>query len=149
MSRGPDNGLRPLFHKRLPQIHWQAIEVGVVGRGVPDSNGCWQRCEFWLEFKATEAHRVDLRPEQVGWILRRMRAGGRVFIVTRRQHDGGPLLGPPTDELFIHEGWDATTLKAEGLMSAPPVLHMEGGPSHWDWDLVLDTLVSWVMSERG
>lgn len=148
MSAGPDNGLRPLFHRRLPDLHWQAIELGVVGRGVPDSNYCADNVEGWVEFKATESHAVGLRPEQVGWTLRRMRAGGRVFIATRRQHDGGPLLGPPTDELWMHEGWDAAVLKAEGLNAAPPVLHLEGGPSRWDWGLVRSTLLEWVIGRR-
>jgi hypothetical protein len=144
----PDNGMRPLFHGRLRDLHWQALELGVLGRGVPDSNYCGDGVDGWVEFKATETHAVPLRPEQVGWILRRCRAGGRVFIATRRQHDGGPLLGDPTDELWIHEGWDAATLKAEGLLSAPPVLHNEGGPSRWDWGLVRGVLTEWVFS-RG
>lgn len=144
----PDAGLRKLFHGRLPDLHWQAIELGVVGRGVPDSNYCGDGIEGWVEFKATGTFAVGLRPEQVGWILRRCRSGGRVFVITRRQHDGGPLLGGETDELWVHEGWDAADLKAHGLQVAPPVLRQEGGPSRWDWGLVRGVLVEWVFSRR-
>jgi len=148
MAGKPDDGLRAIFHSRMPRVHWQAIELGVVGRGVPDTNFCWQGAEGWIEMKATTSHAVGLEPEQVGWILRRMRAGGRVFVATRRRHEGGPRLGPAVDELWMHEGWDAAVLRAEGLLAAPPVLHMEGGPSLWDWDLVQSTLTDWVIGRR-
>lgn len=148
MSDGPDDGLRALFHKKLPAVHWQAIEVGAVGRGVPDTNFCWRGAEGWIEMKATDAHAVTLLPEQVGWISRRMRAGGRVFIATRQRHDGGSRKGDAVDALWVHEGWDAATLKAEGLLSCPPVLHTEGGPSRWDWDLVTSVLTEWVIGRR-
>lgn len=143
MARDPDNGLRAKFHDKLPQIHWQAIEVGVLGKGIPDTNFCWRGSEGWVEMKFTDTHAVGLMPEQVGWILRRMRSGGRVFVATWRMHDGGPRRGEAVSELWLHEGWDAGRLKAEGLLAAPPVLLLEGGPSRWDWGLVGQTLVEW------
>jgi len=144
----PDDGLRSIFHNHLPRIHWQAMELGVVGAGVPDSNFCWSGVDGWIEYKATADYSVGLEPEQVGWISRRMRAGGRVFIATRRRHDGGPRLGDPVDELWIHEGWDAATLKASGLSSCPPVLYEENGPSSWNWSLIESVLVEWVIGRR-
>lgn len=130
----------------MGRCHWQAIELGVLGSGVPDDNYCLDGTEGWLEYKATETYAVGLEPEQVGWIDRRMRAGGRVFVVTRRAHDGGPQKGPPCDELWVHEGWDAKVLRRLGLMAAPPILMMEGGPSRWDWGRVRATLAEWVLS---
>jgi hypothetical protein len=129
-------------------MDFQAMELGVVGVGVPDTNFCGDGVDGWVEMKATEAHAVELEPGQVGWILRRMRHGGRVFVATRRRHDGGPRKGDAVDELWMHEGWDAPILKAEGLLSCPPVLHMEGGPSRWDWGHVRETLVSWQIGRR-
>lgn len=150
LKRGdPDDGLRKLFHDRVERCHWQAMELGVVGAGVPDDNGCADGADFWIEYKATDAWAVGLEPLQVGWISRRMRAGGRVFIAVRRRHDGGPLLGGPTDELWVYEGWDAAVLKAEGLRSAAaPILQMDGGPGRWDWDRVRDVLTGWQFSQR-
>ncbi len=143
--RDPDDGLRDLFKDNLPRVHWQKIELGYGGAGTPDHNGCHESSEFWVEYKATDAHACPLESEQVGWILRRRRAGGRVFVITRRRHTGGPKLGPPVDELWVHEGDDAAVLRAEGLQAAPVVLHCEGGPTQWDWTSILDVLLHWEM----
>ena len=127
------------------------MELGLLVSGVPDHNGCVDGVDFWIEYKATEDYSVGLEPLQVGWLLRRMRAGGRCFVVTRRRHEGGPRKGLPVDDLWVHEGWDAKTLKAEGLLSCPPILHLEAqqdGPSHWDWDRVEERLLCWVFSQR-
>ena len=43
-----------------------------------------------IENKATDGWSPVIRPAQVGWILKRRRAGGRVFFTIRRAHDGGP-----------------------------------------------------------
>lgn len=144
----PDDGLRKLFHDNIGRIHFQAMELGVVGVGVPDTNYCADGVDGWIEMKSTDAHAVELEAGQVGWILRRMRNGGRVFVATRRRHDGGPRKGLACDELWMHEGWDAAQLKAEGLLSCPPILQMEGGPSRWDWDHVRETLVTWQIGRR-
>lgn len=141
----PDNGLRAEFHKNLPMVHWQAIELGVIGSGVPDTNGCHSAVDFWIEMKSTDTYAVGLEPEQVGWTLRRLRAGGRTFVATRRAHAGGPKKGSAVDELHLHEGWDAPILRAEGLLAAPPLYVGSGGPSKWDWGLVLSVLVEWQL----
>lgn len=132
----------------MPRVHWQGLELGLMASGVPDTNGCYQGQEFWVEFKWTDTYAVGLEALQVGWILRRMRAGGRVFVATWRETAGGPRSGPAESALFIHEGWDAAVLRAEGLLGAPPVLIVEGPQSTWDWGLVQATLVEWPMSRR-
>lgn len=140
-----DDGLRALFRRHLPLVHWQSIESGSTGRGVPDSNYCYQGCEGWIECKATKAYGVTLRPEQIGWIARRVRAGGRVHVAVRRRHGGGPRLGPPVDELWIFHGRYVKTAKLYGLRS-PAMLGVcrvwHGGPARWDWDGVLGAITS-------
>jgi hypothetical protein len=117
-------------------VDWQRIETGGVGRGIPDLNGCLAGTEIWIELKATNGWAVVVRPEQIGWAERRMRAGGRVFLMTRRRHGGGPLRGPAVDELWIHRGEDTRHVAKEGLRCGrPPLLTTTGGPSQWDWSL--------------
>jgi hypothetical protein len=131
-----DGGLRGIFRKKLPHFHWQSIEVGTVGRGVPDSNYCHRGVEGWVEFKKTDGWIVSLRPEQVAWLLRRYRAGGRCWVAVRRQTKGGPRSGPPCDELWLIRGYAAAELKARGLKkvdhrAVAGVWH--DGVAQWDW----------------
>src|SRR5215213_7651185 len=82
-----DGGLGKLIPDHLPQVHFQRIETGGTGRGVPDLNGCWGGTEFWIENKHTAGWcvpRDKMRAEQVGWLERRARAGGRVFLAVRQ-----------------------------------------------------------------
>lgn len=142
-----DDGLRALLHSHLPQVHWQAIEVGLVGRGVPDTNGCHQGAEFWIECKSTDYWSINLEPEQVGWLLRRHRAGGRTFVAVRRRFAARPR-SPACDELWLCRGSAARELKDAGLDGAPPgaVLgRWHRGPKSWDWPSVLDLLVAWPL----
>ena len=136
-----DGGLRKIFHGKLRGIHWQAIETGGTGRGIPDSNYCAPRpdgngTEGWVEFKSTEGWAVDLSPDQIGWILRRIRMGGTVWIAVRRKHTGGPRKGDPVDELWILPGRLAKEAKELGLRGIKEdcAVLSSGGQSAWDWD---------------
>jgi len=123
-----DGNLRKIFRERLPQVHWVSIETGGTGRGIPDSNACYNGSEWWVEFKLTNGWAVNLRPEQIGWLLQRTRAGGRTFIAIRRR----------ADELWLFEGAFARELKDYGLRGAPPPIgRWSGGPSAWDWGQIL------------
>lgn len=126
-----DGGLRALFAERLPAFHWQSVETGLTGRGVPDSNYCYAGVEGWCEFKFTQGLAVPIRPEQIGWHMRRHRAGGRTFIVVRRTCAEGPRRAA-ADELYLYTGADARDLRAVGLRM-PPLRLYEGGPARWDW----------------
>lgn len=138
-----DGGLRKIFRKYLPDIDWVSVETGGTGRGVPDSNGCAEGIEFWVEYKLTGAWSVRLSPEQVGWISRRMRHGGSVFVAVRRKTSAGPRRGDPVDELYIYSGNCVKELKDNGIKKGPPpLLKLEGGPSQWDWNSVRLTLLS-------
>lgn len=134
-----DDGLRPIFREHLLGFDWQSIETGGTGSGVPDSNYCSKGREGWIEYKATEGWAVTLEPEQIGWICRRVRYGGRVWIGVRRRNDGGPRRGAPVDELWLIPGKFAKEARIGGLRamaSLPGVSHWGGGPSRWDWVMV-------------
>lgn len=137
-----DDDLRPIFRRHLPMLDQQSVETGGVSRGVPDTNWCCESVEGWIEFKATSGYTVDLRPEQIGWIARRVRHGGRVHVAVRRRHDGGPRRGPPVDELWIAHGVWVKELRTAGLRSnQAKLLRWTGGPARWDWSEVLDLLM--------
>jgi hypothetical protein len=149
MKRGkPDDGLRALVHRNLPQFHWQSVETGAISSGVPDSNYCFQGVEGWVEMKATDGWAVTLRPEQIGWIARRVRAGGRVHVMVRRRHSGGARRGPPVDELWvihIRHDEDIRYLKLGGLRHAEKMattLVLTGGPARWLWGSVAVALLT-------
>jgi hypothetical protein len=143
-----DGGLRKEFHERLATgFHWQAIETGGTGKGIPDSNFCSVGGgDRWIEFKKTEGWAVDLGPEQIGWHRARARYGGRTYVAVRRRHTGGPRKGAPVDELWLAHGGAAAQLKAEGLKELEDkpyfVGRWHGGPSAWDWDAIAKALVA-------
>ena len=139
-----DGGLRHLFREQLPVVHWQSIETGGTGRGVPDSNGCYRGHEFWIEFKWTKGHVVSLRPEQIGWLTRRARSGGKVFVAVRRTCATGPRR-TAADELYLLRGSYARELRERGLTDLPTgavVGSWGGGPGSWAWGDVLEALIT-------
>ncbi len=127
-----------MFREWLPDLHWQSVETGGTGLGVPDSNYCGRGVEGWIEFKQTAGFAVTLRPEQVGWLDRRARAGGLVHVGVRRWHDGGVRKGPAVDELWLLAGAAAKLMKGQGLRyDARYIVGVwGGGPSGWDWPLI-------------
>ena len=133
-----DGGLRKLFHAHLPQIHFTSIETGSTGRGIPDDNYCDDGHEGWIEYKTTENYTVGLRPEQVGWLLRRTRAGGRTFVAVRRRHGGGRRRGARVDELWLYNGAGARVLAELGMKACRGAALgiWESGPARWDWEKV-------------
>lgn len=130
--REKDGGLRRLLRENLPTVHWCTVESGAIAPGTPDVNGCRHGSEFWIECKQTDGWAVTLRPEQVGWLMRRARAGGRVFVLVRRA----------SSELWLLPGARADLLKAEGLRgSVAPLGVWRGGPARWSWAEVEAQLV--------
>ncbi len=125
-----DGGLRLLFRQNLPQFHWVSIETGATAAGVPDSNYCFNGTEGWLEFKTTAGWTVPLRPAQIGWLLRRSRARGRVFVAVRQVRPNGD------DILWLALGSHAAALRDKGLRGAPMLGCWPGGPSLWPWDAI-------------
>jgi hypothetical protein len=129
-----DGGLRPMFRDRFPSWHWTSIETLTVN-GVPDAEFCFDTSQGWIEYKFTNGYTVGLRPEQIGWALRRARAGGRSFIGVRRTAD-------KIDELYLFAGADAARLKSHGLKVVEPLGRFAGGPAAWNWERVSDLLLS-------
>lgn len=131
-----DGGLWQVLRDYWPHVDKQRIETGGTGLGIPDVNACLRGVEAWIELKGTDAWAVTIRPEQVAWIERRARAGGRVFLFTRRRCAKGPRR-PAADELWIHRPDAVRAVAKLGLREAPPpVLRLDGGPSQWVWPMV-------------
>lgn len=139
-----DGGLGGLYREHLPQVHWQRIETPLTGGGVPDSNGCHLGSEFWIENKWTRGWKPKIRPFQVGWIERRLRAGGRVFVAVRRQAQAGRRRGAAVDELWLFRGEAVRALKVDGMRAVDRGMLLgvwTGGPSSWNWTEFLEHLV--------
>lgn len=132
-----DGGLRAIERKYLPELNWQAIETGFIAQGVPDMNYCFNGAEGWVENKVAHGWVVStLKPAQVGWALRRTRAGGRVFFAIRRAPKGD-------DELWVVPGKMARELIDFGLRKIPPRYRFgAGGPGKWGWEEVKTLLTS-------
>lgn len=140
---GPDAGLRSIFKERLPAWHWTPIETGIIISGVPDTNCCWQGYEFWIECKRTAAFAINFRPEQVGWLTRRRRAGGAAFVAVRKLIDAPGPRQMDVDELWLFDGADAVLLSDGGLNGAAvPLGRWTGGPGRWAWDDVARLLLA-------
>jgi hypothetical protein len=145
-----DGGLRPLFRQYLTPMgfDWVSVESGTTGGGIPDSNYCarvapGEGAEGWIEYKQTTGWAVTLRPEQIGWIARRVRHGGRVHVAVRQRAPAGPLR-TARDVLWLIPGRHAVRAREEGLRAAwrvgVDVHRWEGGPSAWDWRAIAATL---------
>ena len=84
MAREKDLWL--LLKNNLTDIHFQRIETGLTGSGVPDVNGCAKGKEFWIELKEIHSCKsLTLRPMQVAWMAKRSAVGGQVFVLARKQ----------------------------------------------------------------
>lgn len=140
MKAKADGNLRRIFHDKLLPWHWTPIETITVN-GVPDAECCWKGVQFWIEYKFTSGFAVGLRPQQIGWLLRRSRAGGRCFVGVRRT-TLSTTRAPAVDQLYIFRGGDAGELGEHGLgpFGPAPLGRWEGGPSEWNWNEVSEVL---------
>ncbi len=142
-----DGGLRSLFRANLPQFDWCSVESGSTGGGIPDMNYCCDGDEGWLELKQSPGHRVTLRPEQVGWISRRVRNGGRVWVAVRQLAPKGPRR-EARDVLWLVPGRHAKLALTGGLVALGRLPVAEGvccwhnGPARWDWTQIAAQLTA-------
>lgn len=135
-----DGGLLKLFSKNLSEAHWQSVETGGTGAGVPDAEYCFPGgLQGWIEFKQAKANVVGVRPEQVAWIERRIRYGGQAFLAVRRKHDASARRDA-RDELFLYRGSEVRALYLGGINKASPIAYGSGGPTKWPWFEVRDLL---------
>lgn len=128
-----DGDLRKIFHEHLDG-HWQAVETGGTGKGIPDSNYCIDGYEGWVEFKHTKHWKVRIWPEQVAWMERRARQGGRVFIAVRRGQDELWILTP-----------EAGRYLREGTLKDVPKEYIKAryndGMKSWNWKEITKILI--------
>ena len=176
--KSSDGGLRKIWRDRVVGgWHWQSVETGSIGQGVPDMNYCalapytdthevglkidvpWRSIaeyghEGWIENKWTDGWVVDLSPEQVAWITRRVRMGGLVSVAVRRRCSAGPRR-VAADELYLFRGSHARVARDLGLRPFSAALvaaaadtareallyRGEGGPARWDWVVIRAALL--------
>lgn len=116
-----DGELRKSFREGLKAWHWQSIESSLTGAGIPDSNYCFEGIEGWLELKKTDGWKVKFQLMQPGWIMRRIRAGGRVHVAVRQIK---------TDTLWLYWGGDVVALRDGSLKTVTPLARWE---RPWPW----------------
>ena len=122
------------FIKAMPASwHIQRIETNITS-GVPDLSiaiphvGLKQRdrCEFWVEVK--HGSKAELRPFQVAWWLRRVNAGGRVWIIWIQK-----------DDIQMYNANKDMFDKIE-RMKAPRLIELNAHTHAQTWELVQRTL---------
>jgi hypothetical protein len=117
---------------RGTRAHYQRIETGGTGLGIPDVNIKVDGCEeTWIELKVVQGLRVELRPEQVVWHVRRARSGGSSWVLAREKKNG-PRVGT-VDRLYVWPGRVAQEIAAQGV--ACPGAAVFNAP--FDWGAVL------------
>lgn len=128
-----DGDLRKIFRKHLQPKGFDlaAIETGATDGGTPDMNGCCGGVEFWCENKKADHWRATIRPAQVGWAERRLRAGGRVFCAVRRADT----------ELWLFHSSHLRTLCDARLDAVPRLGWWTGGAARWNWDEIATILI--------
>lgn len=100
------------FIKAMPAIwHIQKIETSMAA-GVPDLHiAIPDSQEFWLEVKNGDS--AEVRPMQFGWWARRVKAGGKVWLVWFHK-DGWEL--HKIDDNFIRElNWKPKGLRLDQM----------------------------------
>lgn len=117
-----------LFKDHLPVgAHFQRVETGGTGLGIPDVNLCYDGSEIWVELKIISGKRVPLRPEQIAWHYKRFAAGGRTFILARDKFDG-PRKGKG-DTLYLWPGQLVLELNQKGIETGGGLIL----PKPFDW----------------
>jgi hypothetical protein len=109
-----EKSLWKLLKGHLPKgCDYQRIETGGVGLGVPDVNVCLDGVETWLELKVVKGKRVELDSAQSTWHWRRVRAGGRVWILARDRYD--LVRKGKMDRLYLWRGEDSHKVRDGGV----------------------------------
>ena len=128
-----DGGLRKIFREKLPEAQWTSVETGSTSLGVPDAEYCFPGgVQGWIEFKVTEANKVNISPQHVAWAEHRHRMGGRSFLIVRYKTAAGVRKGA-ADDLFVYQGIKTRDVMQNGLKTRPHS-HWAGGPAKWSWE---------------
>lgn len=131
-----DGDLRKLFKKHIPKFHWQPIETGAMGSGIPDTNWCFEGQEGWVEYKWSDRGLITLRPEQVGWIIERTRHGGNVKIAVRWTQYGEEYIG-------IFDGHMCEDFTRRSVIDNLEymIYSSAGKPNIWVWNKIQEALL--------
>ena len=116
-----EKALYQALKTNLPKVHWQRIEVGSLGTGVPDVNACWQGKEVWIELKLGSLQSINLSPQQCAWHMRRANAGGVSWILS---YDHSKR------ELWLIPGIESINLR-ERTLSSSDLIHHQSSPFDW------------------
>lgn len=117
-----DGDLRTILRQHLRDLMWVSVETGMTESGVPDLHyAAPGGTSGWIECKRSP---VKMRPEQVAWLSRYARLGGRCFVAVRHN-----------DLLVIYRGQNAPLLRGRDPPAASTG-RWEGGPARWDWATV-------------
>src|SRR5215831_14787610 len=124
-----DGDLRYLFRIRFRSWQWTSVETAGTASGIPDSEFCSpEGIQGWIEFKQTHIYRVNIRPFQVTWLMRRCRYGGNAWIAVRRVPQSQKETG--VDDLWLMRGDQALALHEGGLENVSAVC-WHGGEGNW------------------
>jgi hypothetical protein len=128
----PDGDLLKVLRSHLPRADFVGVETSTT-RGLPDVNYCLDGAEGWIELKVVRGLKISIRPEQVGWMERRLARGGRVLLAARWRTT-------KIDRLIVVAGSACRLLRTERITAVPVLGCWHGGPSRWDWEEVAEVL---------
>tara|TARA_R110002020_G_scaffold421617_1_gene630787 strand:+ start:2807 stop:3190 length:384 start_codon:yes stop_codon:yes gene_type:complete len=114
------------IRRNLTKPLWQRIETGGTGRGIPDVFGAFEGECCWIELKIAKGNRVDLRPEQIAWLIKFGQTGLKTFI----------LVGTDKRKMYLFPGLEAIIVKDHGL-KADSLLELS---APYDWSKLQETL---------
>ena len=114
------------IRRNLTEPIWQRIETGGTGRGIPDVFGAFGGECCWVELKIAKGNRVDLRPEQIAWLIKFGQTGLKTFI----------LVGTDKRKMYLFPGLEAIIVKDQGL-KADPLLELN---APYDWSKLQEVL---------
>ena len=110
-----ESEVRRLIQRKMPQVHWQAIESRLTATGIPDLNGCLVR-EVWIEVKRLgvtgKSFVAGLTSRQALWLWKRSEVRGNCFILARRERMG---------TFHLWYGSEARALRENGPQVVEPI----------------------------
>jgi|TARA_R110001606_G_scaffold187003_1_gene334584 penicillin-binding protein-related factor A (putative recombinase) len=126
-----EKNLWALLRDNIKEVHWQRIETGMTGSGVPDVNGCAKGKEFWIELKEIHSgNSLTLRPMQVAWLSKRAIYGGQVFVLARKNNQ---------IKLFHVDGLERAQELVKGGYKSDSLLTLD---IPYKWDALYTALLS-------
>ena len=117
--------------------HYECISckrTGSTGRGIPDVNLCYNGVEIWVELKIVSGRKVNITAEQCAWHYRRIRAGGRTFIIARDKVD--KVRKGKYDKIYVWTGENAVSVQENGIIAENSYIY----ETPFDWEQIIAKL---------